>query len=102
MKRFTVIALALGFFGIVGLTGSPSVDAAGAPCARTEFKTEMVKKACSDGGLKAAKDAMKAFLKDAKKANKDVTGCDSCHTKLKDGYPLKPNAMDLFKASGGK
>jgi cytochrome c553 len=102
MKRFTVIALALGFFGVVGLSQAPQVDAGGEACARTKFETELVKKACADGGLKGAKDAMKVFLKAAKKASSEVTGCDSCHTKLKDGYPLKPNGLELFKAAGGK
>jgi hypothetical protein len=102
MKKFSLIALALGFIGVVGLSQAPQVVAGGEACTRTKFETELVKKACADGGMKGAKDAMKAFLKDAKKANAQVTGCDSCHTKLKDGYPLKPNGLELYKASGGK
>jgi hypothetical protein len=102
MKRFTVIALALGFFGVIGLSQVQRVAASGEACARTKFETEMVKKACTDGGQKAAKDAMKAFLKEAKKVKAEITACDSCHTKLKDGFPLKPNGLELYKAAGGK
>ena len=70
---------------------------AAAPCVHTSFKTELVKDACTKGGQKAAKDAMKIFMKEKK-----IKSCNLCHEKLAPDYPLKPDAYDQFKKLGGK
>ena len=72
------------------------------PCAHKaeELKTDLVKKACADGGQPAAKDAMKKFMKGAK-----IKSCNQCHSSLADGkppYALKDDAYDQFKTAGGK
>jgi hypothetical protein len=59
------------------------------PCARSSFKTALVKAACDKGGQDAAKDAMKAFQKE-----KGIKSCNQCHTKLAPSYDLKPDAHD--------
>lgn len=91
------ISAALGYATV----SSPPADAAG-ECKRTDFTTKMVKEACASGGQKAAKDAMKAWLKTAKKAEPKITGCPTCHSKVGGDYPLKKGALDLFKAAGGE
>jgi NAD-dependent SIR2 family protein deacetylase len=78
-------------------TFAPSADAEGTACVHTEFKTELVKQACEKGGQKQAKDAMKAFMKDAK-----IKSCNQCHSKLAPKYELKTDALDQFKKAGGK
>lgn len=120
MKTFTMFslaaALALVFasFGFSNGTSEGSSDglslqlqeasAWGKDCARTKFKTKMVETACKDGGQKAAKKAMKTFLKAAKKATDPDLNCKSCHTSLSSskGFPLKTDALKLFKKLGGK
>ena len=72
------------------------------PCVRKSFKTQLIKDACSKGGQKAAKKTMKAFVKVAKKKNDKIENCSSCHSKLGGDFPLKENALELFKAAGGK
>ena len=68
-----------------------------AKCKRTTFKTALVKSACAKG-LKEAVKAMKTFTKKAKAATGEKINCKSCHSGLKkDGYPLKPNGLELFK-----
>lgn len=90
----------------------PSVDgvhdttdgltAAEKPCKRTEFKTELVKKACADGGQKAARKAMMAFMKEAKKKSEEKITCKTCHTKVSGDFPLTADAVEKFKKLGGK
>jgi hypothetical protein len=67
----------------------PSVAHAGdEKCTTTDFKIAKVKKACADGGRKAAKELMKTAVKKAKDGgNKDVK-CTSCHEDTKD-FKLK-------------
>ena len=67
------------------------------PCVTTDFKTEMVREACTKGGQKAAKDAMKAFMKE-----KAIKSCNDCHAKLAPDYPLKPDGLEQFGRAGGK
>ena len=88
----TTIIAALGFASL----SSSSADAADA-CQHKDFKTEMVRDACIKGGQKAAKDAMKQFMKDAK-----IKSCNACHSKLAPSYENKPDAVDQFKKAGGK
>ena len=91
----TLIGTIVGALTFASLTTS-SVDAADA-CQHKDFKTEMGKNACAAGGQKAAKDAMKKFMKDAK-----IKSCNQCHAKLAPTYDLKPDAYDQFKKAGGK
>lgn len=102
MKKLGLIALVLGFVGVVGTVTLSSREAgAGAACKRTTFETKMVADACQAGGQAAAKKEMKAFLKKAKK--KDATlECNSCHTKLAPNYPLTADGLAKFKQLGGK
>ena len=73
-----------------------TTDAADA-CVHKEFKTELVKNACTKGGQAAAKDAMKAFNKEKK-----IKSCNQCHTKLAPSYDLKKDAYEQFEKLGGK
>jgi hypothetical protein len=95
----SIIAL-VATFGVVTLS-STEADAAG-ECKRTKFETKMTKEACAKGGQKAAKEAMKAYLKTAKKKTKAITGCPTCHSKVGGEYPLKPDALKLFVEGGGE
>jgi len=88
------IAAIIGVFTFATVT-SP-VDAAEA-CKTKDFKTELAKKACSTGGQKGAKDAMKAFMKEKK-----IKTCNQCHAKLAPNYELKKDGFDQFKKAGGK
>ena len=66
----------------------PSVAHAGDDkCTTTDFKTAKVKKACADGGRKAAKELMKSAVKKAKEGGKDVK-CTTCHEDTKE-FKLK-------------
>ena len=73
-----------------------TTDAADA-CVHKEFKTQLVKDACTKGGQAAAKDAMKAFNKERK-----IKSCNQCHTKLAPSYDLKKDAYEQFEKLGGK
>jgi len=97
MKKLGLCALALGIAGLMSL---PAVAKDG-DCKRTAFKTELVRDACTKGGQKAAKDAMKAFLKEHKKDQAGLD-CTSCHSKLAPEYPLKADALKTFEKLGGK
>ena len=72
---------------------APSVT----PCVRTTFHTQLVEQACQTGGQPAAKDAMKAFVKD-----KHIASCNQCHAKLVPNYELKPDGLDQFQKAGGR
>jgi hypothetical protein len=101
MARFGLLSLAFSFAAIIGLaTIAGPADAGDPACKRTKFETKLVKDACAKGGQKAAKDAMKTFMKEGKKKQSDLA-CDSCHSKLAPDYPLKPTAVKLFKELGG-
>jgi hypothetical protein len=71
------------------------VEAADA-CVHKDFKTELVKEACTKG-QKEAKDAMKAFMKEKK-----IKSCNQCHEKLAPRYDLKKDGLDQFQKAGGK
>ncbi len=92
---FTSVTALVTMLGIAAMSGSDA--SAEDSCQQKEFKTEMVKSACSKGGQKAAKDAMKAFMKEKK-----IKSCNQCHSKLAPSYDLKPDALDQFKKAGGK
>ncbi len=92
---FTSITALVTVLGIAAMSSSDAV--AEDACQHKEFKTELVKNACAKGGQKAAKDAMKQFMKDAK-----IKSCNQCHSKLAPTYELKADALDQFKKAGGK
>ncbi len=89
----SILTIATGV-GLATWSGSASADE---PCQRKDFKTEMVRDACAKGGQKAAKDAMKQFMKEAK-----IKSCNQCHSKLAPTYENKPDAVEQFKKAGGK
>ena len=92
---FSAIATIVGAITIASLT-SASADAP-VPCVHTDFKTALVKQACTTGGQAAAKDAMKKFNKDNK-----ITSCNKCHSKLAPNYELKSDGLDQYQKLGGK
>lgn len=69
---------------------------ANTPCVTKDFKTELVKKACAEGGQKQAKKVMQAWNKEKK-----IKTCNACHTKLAPKYELKPDGLQQYKAAGG-
>lgn len=103
MAKLGIFASILSICAAIGFAtvSSAPVDAAG-ECKRTDFKTKMVKEACAAGGQKAAKDAMKAYLKTAKTKDKAIKDCATCHTKVGGEFPLKKDAIELFKSGGGE
>jgi|GEM_PF-2554747 len=68
----------------------------GKACARTEFKTALIKKACEKGGQSQAKKAMRDFMKRAKKASKEKVTCKSCHSKTSGDYPLTKDGLAKY------
>lgn len=97
--RNVVLAAALLASAVSGLVISPSPaqadDGEKQACTAKKFHYPAVEKACKDGGRKAAKEIMKAAVKKAKAAGKDVK-CTSCHEDTK-AYVLKDNAVDDLK-----
>lgn len=95
-KSLSVLSLALGLgLAIAALALPHEAAASSKPCHHKELKTQMIKEACAKGGQRAAKKAMKAFVKKAKKAkggDPDLA-CDSCHKKLGGDYPIKDDAL---------
>jgi hypothetical protein len=83
-------------FATVSTVSAPTAEAADR-CQHSEFKTEMVKAACEKGGQKAAKDVMKAWMKEKK-----LKSCNQCHSKLAPSYELKADGLEQFKKLGGK
>jgi hypothetical protein len=101
-KSIPFVAVAL-FFVFAVSTWDLRAQEAVEPCTRKEFKTDLMKKACTDGGTKGAQNAMKEFVKKAKEAKKAAgenltLNCQSCHSDIKksSGYPLKENGLKLF------
>ena len=93
LASLTAIICALG----IAMSSSTSMADDPKPCVRKDFKTDMVKNACTKGGQDAAKDAMKAFNKDKK-----IKSCNQCHTKLAPNYELKDDGLKQFTDLGGK
>jgi cytochrome c553 len=98
MSKLALFAALTTIAGALTFAALPSSsEAADAPCVHKDFKTELVKNACTAGGQKAAKDAMKAFMKDKK-----IKSCNQCHEKLAPSYELKKDGLDQFTKAGGK
>ena len=97
MKRFTRLTSSASLIGLLGIAlGATSADQQ-TPCFTREFKTTLVWEACSKGGQAEAKNAMKAFMKNAK-----IKTCNQCHLKLAPKYERKPEAVDQFVKAGGR
>ena len=109
MKKLALLAMVLGIGGVIGISSFASADDKPAPCHRTEFKTQLIHDAClgadgKGGSQKAAKDAMKQFLKDNKSKMAGLD-CTTCHAKLAPEYPLKGDgseSLKTFEKLGGK
>ena len=98
MKKLAIIILAGASIAVLSLSAPQAVDAA-SDCARKEFKTKLIEKACKKGGQKEAKKAMRKFMKDAKKATKENYTCKTCHAKASGDYPLKKDGLKRFMAA---
>ena len=76
------------------------------PCARKTFKTQMAKKACTEGGQKAAKKAWGKWVKAHKPQYKEKYGknltCKTCHKKVGGDFPLNDSGLKTYKEFGGK
>ncbi|MGE0546481.1 MAG: hypothetical protein AB7O24_03345 [Kofleriaceae bacterium] len=97
MAKLRYLAALTGFAGVLSFVLAAPPAEAGDPCKRKDFKTAMVRDACTKGGQKAAKDVMKAYSKEKK-----IKSCNLCHDKLAPSYSLKPDAYDLFVKNGGQ
>jgi hypothetical protein len=91
----TIVALGVA-------TLSSPAQASPTPCVRKDFKTQLVKDACTGtaakpGSQEAAKDAMKKFNKDH-----NIKSCNDCHSKLAPTYDLKDTGLKHFQDLGGK
>lgn len=96
---FASVAAIAGAVAFASFTATSASADTPTPCVRkdADFKTDLVKQACSTGGQAAAKDAMKKFNKDH-----SITSCNKCHTKLAPNYELKPDGLDQYTKLGGK
>ncbi|MGE0867760.1 MAG: hypothetical protein AB7P03_04300 [Kofleriaceae bacterium] len=97
MAKLRFLAAMTAFAGVLTFVLAVPTATAGDPCKRKDFKTAMVRDACAKGGQKAAKDVMKAYMKQQK-----IKSCNLCHDKLAPAYSLKPNGYDLFVKHGGQ
>lgn len=97
MAKLGLFATLAAIVGALTFASTSKPAAAEAPCVAKELKTEMIKQACSKGGQKAAKDAMKAWNKEKK-----LKSCNQCHSKLAPSYELKPDGLEQFQKLGGK
>ena len=101
MAKFGIASLvAAALATLAFVTAMPSSVDAAAACKHAKLETKLVGDACKTGGQKAAKDAMKKWMKDAKKKKGDLA-CASCHTKVGGDYPLKPTGAKMYKDLGG-
>jgi hypothetical protein len=95
MAKLGLFASITAIVGAISFASLRQPEAADA-CQHKEFKTVMVKEACVKG-QKDAKDAMKAFMKEAK-----IKSCNQCHSSLAPKYDLKKDAYEQFQKAGGK
>ena len=98
MAKLGLFAMVTAMFGALMFANmsSPAADTP-TPCVTKDFKTELVKAACTKGGQKEAKDVMKAWNKEKK-----IKSCNQCHDKLAPKYELKADGLDQFHKLGGK
>lgn len=91
MIKLGLFASIAAIVGALSFASTKSADAAD-PCIHKEFKTEMVKAACTKGGQAAAKEVMQAFNKE-----KHISSCNKCHSSLKPNYDLKDDGLKQFQ-----
>jgi cytochrome c553 len=96
MAKLGLLSLAAAMVAAL-LVAHPSTPSADTPCVTTDFKTELVKAACTKGGQKEAKDMMKKWNKE-----KSIKSCNQCHEKLAPKYELKKDGLEQYKKLGGK
>lgn len=96
MAKAGLFATLAVIVGALTFSNMPQPDAAG-DCVNKTFRTDLVKNACTKGGQKSAKEAMKAWAKEKK-----IKSCNQCHSKLAPSYDLKKDGLDQFKKLGGK
>lgn len=101
MARLGILSMIAACVAALAVASVPGTASAGKPCARTKFETALAADACKKGGQEEAQKAMKKFLSEAKKKKANLT-CNSCHTKLAPGYPLKKDGLKMFVELGGK
>ncbi len=83
---------------LLAATLAPSSTAIAArACARTSFKTVLVKEACANGGQAQAKAVMKDWSRKQK-----VKSCNHCHSNLAPSYELTADGLHRFTKLGGK
>ena len=103
MAKLGIFSSVIALVAALGLASMNATADDGGPCKRTDFKTELVKNACTKGtkdkkaGQEAAKDEMKAFMK-----AKGIKTCNECHSKLSPNYELKDTGLKHFQELGGK
>jgi hypothetical protein len=97
MAKLGLIATVAAIIGALTFANVSAPEAADTPCVTKDFKTEMVKTACTKGGQKEAKEVMKSWNKEKK-----IKSCNQCHAKLAPNYELKADGVDQFKKLGGK
>ncbi|MGE0869770.1 MAG: hypothetical protein AB7P03_14490 [Kofleriaceae bacterium] len=98
MTRFVLVG---SFILVVTLVAFVPSAIGGDPCKRASFDTKLVGDACKVGGTPAAKDAMKKWVKQAKRKQAGLE-CASCHSKMAPTYDLKPDGLALFRKLGGQ
>lgn len=98
MAKFGILASLATIVISLGIASVSSTEAqAVTACVTKDFKTKLVKEACTKGGQAEAKDVMKKFMKDAK-----LKSCNACHGKLAPKYELKKDGLAQFQKLGGK
>ena len=99
-KILYAIVLACFLFIIAGIY-PPPLQAAN-PCVRKTFLTRQYENACQAGGQAEAKKVAKRFLSQAKRKDRSIANCMSCHNSLAPSYTLKAGALDKFRGAGGQ
>ena len=92
---FVTLAAIVGALTFANMSTPQAADPK--PCVTKDFKTEMVKAACTKGGQDEAKKVMKDWNKEKK-----IKSCNQCHEKLAPKYELKKDGLDQFQKAGGK
>lgn len=109
VRKFSFLALFLGLGIAVVAGGVRAAEGEGAgaakkPCTIATKGDSPIAKACAEGGLTAAKTAMKDLVKRSKAAGTKFE-CDECHSDDQK-YTLTADAKDKFKkmmaAAGSK
>ena len=97
MAKLGLLTTLAAIIGVLTFANVSAPEAADTPCVTKDFKTELVKNACTKGGQKEAKDVMKKWNKEKK-----IKSCNQCHEKLAPKYELKADGLEQYKKLGGK